>query len=101
MRLNLNDVKLKENQWFVRLVKVKDNKFEGKHPNGIFEGYTKEGIADRLPCIGQSFIVHDPATGRSLWTSTVTAVRESEFDTENSTYKYAILRDGNHEANNG
>jgi len=28
----------------IRLTKTKDTKFEGKHPNGINEGYAKQGI---------------------------------------------------------
>jgi len=28
----------------IKLTKLKDNKFEGKHPNHINEGYTKEGV---------------------------------------------------------
>ena len=28
----------------IRLTKLKDTKFEGKHPNHINEGYVKEGI---------------------------------------------------------
>jgi hypothetical protein len=28
----------------IKLTKLRDNKFEGKHPNHINEGYTKEGI---------------------------------------------------------
>ena len=30
----------------IRLTKIKDVKFENKHPNGINEGYVKEGIID-------------------------------------------------------
>jgi len=30
----------------IRLTKLKDNKFDGKHPNHINEGYVKEGIID-------------------------------------------------------
>jgi hypothetical protein len=30
----------------IRLTKFKDTKFEGKHPNGINEGYIKEGMID-------------------------------------------------------
>lgn len=30
----------------IRLTKIKDTKFEGSHPNGINEGYVKEGIID-------------------------------------------------------
>ena len=28
----------------IRLTKLKDTKFEGKHPNQINEGYVKEGM---------------------------------------------------------
>ena len=30
----------------IRLTKLKDNKFDNNHPNGINEGYVKEGIID-------------------------------------------------------
>lgn len=30
----------------IRLTKIKDNKFENNHPNGINEGYVKEGVID-------------------------------------------------------
>lgn len=30
----------------IRLTKLKDTKFNGKHPNHINEGYTKEGMID-------------------------------------------------------
>jgi hypothetical protein len=30
----------------IRLTKLKDTKFEGKHPNQINEGYVKEGMID-------------------------------------------------------
>jgi hypothetical protein len=30
----------------VRLIKLKDNKFNNEHPNGINEGYVKEGVID-------------------------------------------------------
>jgi uncharacterized protein len=30
----------------IRLTKLKDTKFDGKHPNHINEGYVKEGIID-------------------------------------------------------
>jgi hypothetical protein len=90
---------LKPTQYYIKVTKKKDTAFNGRHPNGIFEGYTKEGVADRLPEVGQSFILHGN-DGRSFWTSTVTAVRENEFDTLNSTYTYHILEDGKHQPHN-
>src|SRR3990167_905069 len=39
----------------VRLTKLSDDAFEGNHPNGIFEGYTKEGIETKEPTIGERY----------------------------------------------
>lgn len=66
--------------------KLSDDKFEGKHPNGIFEGYTKTGLILETPKIGESFYIG------SLGTSVVTEIVKEEgnkvtFKTLNSTYE--------------
>lgn len=65
-----------------RLTKISDNRFGGNHPNGINEGYTKEGIMWNDPIVGQSFYLGNLAT------SVVTEIiDENTFKTQNSTYK--------------
>lgn len=65
-----------------RLTKVSDDKFNGFHPNGIDEGYTKEGYMPLKPTVGERFYLG------ALRTSTVTEVIDATtFKTLNSTYK--------------
>ena len=74
----------------VRLTKLKDTKFEGKHPNHINEGYVKEGMIDvEKSNEHQCFLI---VQGDRFWnTSQVTAIEEKEgYDlatTLNSIYK--------------
>jgi hypothetical protein len=66
----------------VRITKLKDDVFDGFHPNGIQEGYVKEGILWQAPELGVSCCVGD------LYTSVVTEIiDETTFKTRNSTYK--------------
>lgn len=72
-----------------RLTKLSDDKYEGKHPNGVYEGHTSKG-----------FIVVEPEVESFCWcgslrTSMITEIlEESEklivFKTLNSTYKLEI-----------
>jgi hypothetical protein len=73
-----------------RLTKLTDDKFNGKHPNKINEGFTHEGIIWQNPIEGQSCAVG------GMVTSVVTEVleqreKEIRFRTMNSTYKLEIL----------
>lgn len=68
------------------LTKLSDDKFEGKHPNGIDKGYLKQGMVWQEPIVGQSCYVG------SLCTSVVTEViDENHFKTQNSTYHIEYL----------
>jgi hypothetical protein len=74
----------------IRLTKLKDNKFNNEHPNGINEGYVKEGIVNvEKSNEHQCFLIVDQ--GRFWNTSQVSAIEEKEgYDiatTLNSTYK--------------
>jgi hypothetical protein len=74
----------------IRLTKLKDNKFNGEHPNGINEGYIKEGkINLEKSNEHQCFLIL--FGDRFFNTSQVTAIEEHEgYDiatTLNSTYK--------------
>lgn len=69
-----------------RIIKLTDDKFNGRHPNKINVGYEKEGILFQPPIVGQSCCVG------SLCTSVVTEViDDSTFKTLNSTYKIEYL----------
>jgi uncharacterized protein len=78
----------------IRLTKLKDIKFEGKHPNHINEGYVKEGIinvekSNEHQCF---LIIKDD---RFFNTSQVLEIDEQEdhdlAHTLNSIYKVEIL----------
>jgi len=68
------------------ITKLKDNRFEGNHPNYINEGYTKSiNFKPSKPYVGQCYYFG------SLRTSMVTKINketesEIEFETLNSTY---------------
>ena len=78
----------------IRLTKLKDTKFEGKHPNQINEGYVKEGMIDvEKSNEHQCFLI---IQGMRFWnTSQVLEIDEQEgYDlahTVNSIYKIEIL----------
>lgn len=66
----------------VRITKIKDSRFDGKHPNGINVGYVKEGEELYPLEIDESYYVG------SLITSRVTKINEDgTFETLNSIYK--------------
>jgi hypothetical protein len=69
------------------LEKVFD-KFDGKHPNGIDNGYTVIGTFNNPPTIGERFDIRGRHIGQYLSTSPVTEiVDEFTFKTANSVYK--------------
>ena len=74
----------------IRLTKLKDTKFNNQHPNGINEGYVKEGVINlEKSNEHQCFLI---VQGDRFWnTSQVTAIEEKEgYDlatTLNSIYK--------------
>lgn len=80
----------------VRVTKLNDGIFEGKHPNGIHVGYTRTGIEVRPPEIGQRYTI---STGKSMWdvfsTSPLFSLPNEEgvFTTSYSTYKLEYLED--------
>ena len=71
----------------VRITKLTDDKFNGNHPNGIFEGYVKEGIEIEPPTIGERYYVNDFSTSvlKSL------PDKKGVFKTTYSTYKIEYL----------
>lgn len=81
----------------IRLTKLKDNKFNNEHPNGINEGYVKEGrISVEKSNEHQCFLI---VQGLRFWnTSQVTNIEENEgYDivtTLNSTYRVEPIFSG-------
>ena len=74
----------------VRLVKLTDDRYNGKHPNGIYKGQEKVGYAQHELTVGIRFYI---ASGyRWFLTSRVTEiVDERTFKTDNSTYSIEII----------
>lgn len=81
----------------VKFTKIKDLKFEDKHPNGINIGYETEGKLAKLE-IEQPLVIHKTGKWNYLITSPVkTIVHGKNLDkvllitTENSEYKLEAL----------
>lgn len=80
----------------VRIVKIKDSAFGGKHPNEIYEGFTREGFLFKVPRVGERMAI----LPSKLWkmdvlleafiTSTVTEVKIGEIHTKNSIYSIEV-----------
>lgn len=77
----------------VKVTKLKDDAFDGNHPNGIDEGYTLIGSYDKEPTVGERFMVHGKKMWDYLHTSIVTEPLNEEgiFKTTYSTYKIEKL----------
>lgn len=68
------------------LTKIEDTEFNSNHPNGINNGYTKEGIMTELPIIGRPYRFDILIT--SVVTDVVTITEDIiEFRTLNSLYR--------------
>jgi hypothetical protein len=66
----------------VKLTKLEDTAFDGKHPNGINVDYSIINVLYRKPKVGDYCIVGD------LMTSMITEIiDENTFRTKNSIYK--------------
>ena len=78
-----------------KLIKLSDDVFNGKHPNGIIEGLEYEGQFQNKPQIGKRFHFGTDADHprEHLFTSTVTHIINKEvFKTKNSTYKLEKIK---------
>ena len=74
----------------VVLIKISDDKFNGNHPNGIIEGYTRVGKLINDVVIGDQILVVNNT--HYLRTSEVTEIIDDiTFKTENSTYKIEVI----------
>lgn len=74
---------------YITVKKIKDAKFNGEHPNGIFENYAKSGkLVGKLE-VGQYIgVLSDD--GRFMRTSEITEVNVDTFHTLNSIYSYKL-----------
>jgi len=84
-----------EEQPFVTIEKVQHN-MEVEHPNGINEGYQRQGILIKRPTVGESVLVS--RVQGYFRTSPVMEIlldKEDggEFRTSNSTYKWVVVKD--------
>ena len=72
----------------VRITKITDDVFNGNHPNGINEGFVKEGIELKPIKIGERYYV-----GLNFSTSIVKKLPDENgiFKTNYSTYKLEYL----------
>lgn len=76
----------------VKITKVTDTKFDGKHPNGIVAGSERIGTVLHDLVIGESFYMTTDRGG--FLTSTVTSINDDmTFNTKNSVYKIELLDD--------
>jgi hypothetical protein len=75
----------------VRLTKIEDLRFDGKHPNGINVGAERIGTMGSLT-IGEPFVLNKGLG----WFKTSPVVKTNDdntFETENSKYKIEFLHD--------
>lgn len=75
----------------VRVVKLTDDKFNGEHPNGIYEGSERVGYPTEELEVGKRFYI----STNTNWfmTSLVTEIVDDKtFKTENSTYSIEIVK---------
>jgi len=73
----------------IKLVKISDDYFNGKHPNGIYEGYTVIGYMKDKPIKGERFVVYSSMFSTSIVTEELN--EEGVFRTQYSTYKIDYL----------
>jgi len=76
----------------VKITKVTDTKFDGKHPMGIFAGSERIGTVLHNLVTGACFYMATDKGG--FRTSPVTSINDDmTFNTENSVYKIELLED--------
>jgi len=73
----------------VRLVKLSDDKYNGNHPNRIYEGDVRIGYPQQELTVGERFFISTPT--KWFTTSTVTEILDNKFKTNNSTYSIEII----------
>jgi hypothetical protein len=81
----------------IKLTKIKDDAFNGNHPNGVNEGYVFIGEYKKPPTFGDTFIVY----GKKMWDILETSIvlqplnEDNIFKTTYSTYKIEYLKHEN------
>ena len=80
---------------YVILQKIADNRFNGKHPNGVYIGNILEGYALEEVEVGKQFLLYPYSLSKmdnraKAWTSGVIAINGNTITTENSTYEVVI-----------
>ncbi len=70
----------------IKLTKISDDEFNGQHPNGINEGYTKTGDMLVPPTVGERFWL-----GRFSTSPVVKVISKTKFKTVYSTYQIEYL----------
>lgn len=72
----------------VKLEKIKDLRFEGRHPNGVNEGHVAIGEEIQPPIVGSCYYLG------SMRTSTVIRISDDNtFETRNSIYQLTELKE--------
>lgn len=64
------------------VIKLKDEKFDGSHPNNINEGYSKKGYFKERPTVGQRFNI-----GNFSSSQVIELLEDGKFRTLNSIYQ--------------
>jgi len=76
-----------------KLTKISDDKFDGKHPNGIYEGDARTGFKGKGPVVGDRYEFRGIVPQSSLLTSVVVSVEaDGIFKTMYSTYKLEKIK---------
>lgn len=85
-------MKINKGEW-VKLQKVSDEVFNGRHPHYIYEGYTQYGTLENEVTVGERCYVVNPCRYNDyLSTSKVTEIiDDNTFRTENSIYKIEVV----------
>lgn len=79
----------------ITLIKLSDDKFNGRHPNGVFTGSKISGYVKSEPKIGEQLYLYYSLKLTSTYSAWTSAVKSIDYDnmilkTENSTYKIEI-----------
>lgn len=80
---------------FIVLLKTADNKFKGRHPNGVTVGHVLEGYALEEIKIGEQLYLYPYDKPKmdnypQAWTSKILSFKDNIITTENSTYEVVI-----------
>ena len=78
----------------IRLTKLKDNVFDGNHPNFIFEGHIEIGYEIAPPTVGERYHVSTGKINRNPFSTSIvqtTLDENNTFTTLYSTYKLEYL----------